>query len=83
MPHIVSTATALPAHRCSQSDTRDAMAAVCRGDSAMMRLIPVFDRTGVDNRHFVRPLDWYAEGPSFEARNRFLRTRACSWPLGR
>ncbi len=70
MPRIVSSATALPPHQCNQSDTRDAMASVCRGDDAMLRLLPVFDRTGVETRYFVEPLEWYAEGPSFETRNR-------------
>ena len=70
MPHIVSTATALPPHQCNQADTRDAMAGVCQGDDAMLRLIPVFDRTGVETRYFVEPLDWYADGQSFEVRNR-------------
>lgn len=40
----------------------------------MERLLPVFDRTGVDTRYFVRSLDWYAEGPSFEARNAVFST---------
>ena len=35
----------------------------------MERLLPLFDRTGVDTRYFVRPPKWYADGPSFETRN--------------
>ena len=35
----------------------------------MERLLPLFDRTGVDTRYFVRPPQWYAEGQSFETRN--------------
>ena len=45
------------------------MAGVCRGNRSMERLLPVFDRTGVDTRYFARPLEWYADGPGFEARN--------------
>ena len=45
------------------------MAGVCRGNRSLERLLPVFDRTGVDSRYFVRPLAWYAAGPSFEERN--------------
>ena len=70
MPRIVSHATALPSHRCDQSDTREAMAQVCRGDRSMERLLPLFDRTGVETRYFVRPLEWLAEGHTFETRNR-------------
>ena len=70
MPRLTSVATALPTHCFDQSETRDAMARVCQGDRAMLRLLPVFDRTGVETRYFVRPLEWYAKGQSFEARNR-------------
>ena len=35
----------------------------------MERLLPVFDRAGVDTRYFVRPPKWYAEGQPFETRN--------------
>ena len=69
MPRVDSLATALPAYRCDQSDIRDEMARVCRGDRAIERLLPLFDRTGVDTRYFVRPPEWYAEGQSFETRN--------------
>ncbi len=70
MTRIASLATALPPHRCEQSDTRAAMARVCRGDRAMERLLPVFERTGVETRYFAQPLEWYADGQSFEARNK-------------
>ncbi len=69
MPRIVSVATALPPNRCEQADTREAMARVCQGDRAMERLLPVFDRTGVETRYLAQPLDWYAQGQSFEDRN--------------
>ena len=69
MPRILALATALPPHRVTQAETRDAMARICRGNRAMERLLPVFDRTGVETRHLARPLDWYTEGPSFERRN--------------
>ena len=42
----------------------------------MERLLPLFDRTGVDTRYFVRPPEWYAEGPSFETRNAVYATAA-------
>ena len=35
----------------------------------MERLLPVFERTGVETRYFAQPLDWYADGPTFESRN--------------
>ena len=89
MPHIASLATALPPNRCEQSDTRAAMARVCRGDRAMERLLPVFERTGVETRYFAQPLDWYADGQTFESRNQAfaecgieLATRAAQTCLG-
>ena len=48
------------------------MARVCRGDRVMERLLPVFDRTGVETRYFAQPLEWYARGPSFESRNQIF-----------
>ena len=76
MPRIDSLATSLPGYRCEQSDIRDEMARVCRGDRAMERLLPLFDRTGVDTRYFVRPPSWYAEGQPFETRNAVYQTSA-------
>ena len=69
MPRILSVATALPPNRFAQTEIRDAMAEVVRGDRVMERLLPVFDRSGVETRYFARPLEWYASGPSFEERN--------------
>ena len=80
MPHIASVAPALPPQRFAQSEIRDAMAGVCRGNRSLERLLPVFDRTGVDSRYFVRPLDWYARGPSFEERNQVYAE--CAVELG-
>jgi alkylresorcinol/alkylpyrone synthase len=69
MPQIAVIATALPPHRFTQTQIKEAMAGVCRGNRKMERLLPVFDRTGVDHRAFARPLEWYAGGQTFEARN--------------
>lgn len=46
------------------------MARVCRGHAELERLVPVFDRSGVDTRHLVHPPSWYVEGRSFDERNR-------------
>jgi alkylresorcinol/alkylpyrone synthase len=70
MPRIVATATAVPEHRCDQATAREEMARVCRGNRELERLLPVFDRAGVDTRYLVHPPRWYADGRSFEERNR-------------
>ena len=41
MPRIISVATALPPNRFAQTQIRDAMAQVVRGDRTMERLLPV------------------------------------------
>jgi len=69
MPSIAAIATALPPHQFTQTQIKEAMAGVCRGNRKMERLLPVFDRTGVEQRAFARPLEWYASGQTFEARN--------------
>ena len=42
----------------------------------MERLLPLFGRTGVDTRYFVRPPEWYAAGQTFETRNAVYATSA-------
>jgi alkylresorcinol/alkylpyrone synthase len=69
MPHISALATALPPHQFTQTQIKEAMAGVCRGNRKIERLLPVFDRTGVEHRAFARPLEWYASGKTFETRN--------------
>ena len=69
MARIVSTATAVPEHQCDQQTARAEMARVCEGHPHLGRLLPVFDRTGVETRHFVHPPRWYAEERTFEERN--------------
>jgi alkylresorcinol/alkylpyrone synthase len=69
MPHIQALATAVPPHRLDQSFARREMARICEGQPHLERLLPVFDRAGVDTRHLVRPPEWYLTPRSFEERN--------------
>ncbi len=70
MPRILSVATALPPHRLDQERARAEMARLTHGHPAVERLVPVFDRSGVDTRYLVHPPDWYLEPRSFDERNR-------------
>jgi alkylresorcinol/alkylpyrone synthase len=70
VPRIIATATAVPDCSCDQATARDEMARVCTGARHLERLLPVFDRAGVETRHLVHPPRWYADGPSFETRNK-------------
>ena len=69
MARIVSTATAVPEHLVYQQTARTEMAGVCEDHPHLRRLLPLFDRTGVESRHFVHPPAWYAEAHTFEERN--------------
>jgi len=69
MPKILAVASAIPPHRLDQSFARREMARICEGQPHLERLIPVFDRTGVDTRHLVHEPEWYLESRSFEQRN--------------
>jgi alkylresorcinol/alkylpyrone synthase len=69
MPKILAVSSAIPPHRLDQSFARSAMARICEGQPHLQRLIPVFDRTGVDTRHLVHEPEWYLEPRSFEERN--------------
>jgi len=76
MPKILALSTAIPPHRMDQAFARREMARLCEGQPHLERLIPVFDRTGVDTRHLVHEPEWYLESRSFEARNEEYAAKA-------
>jgi alkylresorcinol/alkylpyrone synthase len=76
MPKILAVSSAIPPHRLEQSFARREMARICEGQPHLERLIPVFDRTGVDTRHLVHEPEWYLESRSFEERNEEYAARA-------
>ena len=76
MPKILAVSSAIPPHRLDQSFARIAMARLCEGQPHLERLIPVFDRTGVDTRHLVHEPEWYLESRSFEERNEEYAAKA-------
>src|SRR5579875_3430152 len=59
--HIASTSTAFPPHYYSQREVVDALLSYWGGDGqAGAALERLHMRTGVDGRHFSRPLQEYA-----------------------
>ncbi len=70
MPRILSVATAVPPHVLDQPRARLEMAGLAAAHPDIQRLVPVFDRSGVDTRFLVHPPDWYLEPRGFEERNR-------------
>jgi alkylresorcinol/alkylpyrone synthase len=70
-PHLTALATALPPHVVRQDEVRAAAASVfgdllARDDG---RLLAVFDSTGIEERHFCVPLDWFATPRGFAEAN--------------
>ncbi len=70
-PRLTAIATALPPHVVRQEDVRAAAASVfgdllARDDG---RLLGVFDSTGIEERHFCVPLDWFATPRDFAQTN--------------
>ncbi len=67
---IAATGTALPPHRVSQAEAREACRELFRGHPRRDALLEIFDRAGVGDRHFCHPAAWYLEPRPFSARNR-------------
>ena len=76
MPKLLALSSAIPPHRMDQAFARREMARLCEGQPHLERLIPVFDRTGVDTRHLVHEPEWYLESRSFEERNEDYAAKA-------
>lgn len=61
-PRLLGLATAVPPHVLRQGEVMAEAAALFGGRHAdFERLRPVFQNTGIEKRHSVRPLDWFAE----------------------
>lgn len=75
MPRILSVATAVPPHRLDQAHARAEMARLAQGHPDIERLVPVFDRSGVETRYLVHPPEWYLAPRGFEERNREYAAR--------
>ena len=69
MPRIAAAATALPPHVISQAEARAACERIYAGNPALLRLLRVFDHSGVETRHFAFPQEYYLSDRSFEQRN--------------
>ncbi len=70
MPRILSLATAVPPYALDQARARVEMTRIAQGHPEIERLVPVFDRSGVDTRYLVHTPEWYLEPRGFEERNR-------------
>ena len=69
-PSILSVATATPPHRISQPVAKDfARAMFSDVYRDIDRLLPIFDHSGVENRNFCVPAEWFYEDHSFSEKN--------------
>jgi alkylresorcinol/alkylpyrone synthase len=76
MPHILSVATAAPPHRIDQATIRREFSRLCSGIPHVERLMPVFDRSGVEARRLIHQPEWYLQERSWDERNREYQDRA-------
>jgi len=76
MPQILSVATAAPAHRIDQATIRREFSRLCAGIPHIERLMPVFDRSGVDARRLIHQPEWYLKERSWDERNREYQEHA-------
>lgn len=69
-PLLVSVATAVPEHAVPQAEVRALVARMFAGSEAGgARLLTVFDHSGIAQRHFCMPLEWYMTERSFAEQN--------------
>lgn len=76
MPHILAVSAEAPPDRIEQSAIKHEFGRLCAGIPHIERLMPVFDRSGVEARHLIHQPAWYLEPRTFEERNREYQRRA-------
>ena len=76
MPKILSVATAAPPHRIDQATIRREFSRLCTGIPHIERLMPVFDRSGVDARRLIHQPEWYLKERSWDERNKEYQEHA-------
>src|SRR2546430_7388269 len=70
MPSITALATALPPHVVRQEEAVEVARRVYAGKEDLLKLLRVFTRSGVEQRHTAFPPEYYLRERSFEERNR-------------
>lgn len=70
MSSILSVATALPPHVVRQEEAVEVARRVYAGREDLLKLVGVFARSGVEQRHTAFPPEYYLRDRGFEERNR-------------
>lgn len=74
MPLLESLGTAVPGQRVPQSAVKAKAAEVVQAVAPQLsQYLDVFDSTGIKNRYFLRPLDWYLEPHGWKERSEIYR----------
>jgi alkylresorcinol/alkylpyrone synthase len=67
---VLSTATAVPPHRVEQQEIKEFARRLFAGKFRdLERLLPIFDNSLIEARHFCQPLEWFGREWSFPERN--------------
>lgn len=71
LPRVLSIATAVPPYRLDQDDvTRRVGIALGPRSPEILRSLPLFANTGIENRYSCVPIEWYEEPHGWPERNR-------------
>jgi alkylresorcinol/alkylpyrone synthase len=70
MPRLAALGTALPPHVLDQAEARRLAERIYARREDLARLVAVFARSGVEQRHFAFPPEYYLADRGFEERNR-------------
>lgn len=79
MAYITSIGTAVPEHKLPQETVKQFVYEKFRSSYAGLdKLIAVFDHSGINERYFAAPLEWYLQPHSAKERNEMYIEQACS-----
>ena len=70
MPRLLSIGTALPPYRLKRDDARTIAADVFSDHPHIGRLLSVFDSSGIDQRYFTTPPEWFLSAHTPDSVNR-------------
>jgi alkylresorcinol/alkylpyrone synthase len=67
-PRLIALKTAVPAYPVDQADAARRAAHLFDGHPEVLRLLSVFDNTGIERRYSCVPIDWYSENHGWKER---------------
>ena len=67
-PKLIALQTAVPPYPVNQTDAARRAAHLFAGHPEVLRLLSVFDNTGIDTRYSCVPIDWYSEPHGWKER---------------